>query len=580
MIKTCKLCGKQFESTSGRKTICDDKHYTKCVICGKQIEIKYKDYIPKTCSTECRMKLKDQTCLEKYGTRDPGNSEAAKEKRRQTNLSRYGVDNPSKSKEVVNKIKDTWIAKYGVENVSQLDSHKKQVTEAWKNKSSSELSEIQNKRINTSRERWGVDNPRQNEEISEKIKQTVIERYGVDCPLKNPEVRNKANKTLIERWGTLYPTQLQVIQDKTVKTCQMRYGVDRYQQTDECKQRFKDYFLEKYGVDNPAKVDEFVEKRIKTNQDRYGVSAAFLLPEYQDKMIEGMRNSSHSRISSVNRKFSELLASLGIHNELEFRLENRFFDICIPDSRILVEIDPSWTHSTHPTIFDGVPADYHRMKTQLAEKHGYRCIHVFDWDSTDKIISLIKHDETIFARNCTIDYVSADVADRFLNLNHIQGTVSHQIVCIGLFYENRLVEIMTFGTPRYSSKYQWELLRLCFELGSNVVGGASRLFKRFIDDMNPESIISYCNRAKFKGDVYTKLGFKYVRTNSPTKWWSKASRVISDTLLRQRGYDQLFGTNYGKGTSNEQLMIDNWWLPVYDCGQAVYELNLTKADLR
>ena len=98
--------------------------------------------------------------------------------------------------------------------------------------------------------------------------------------------------------------------------------------------------------------------------------------------------------------------------------------------------------------------------------------------------------------------------------------------------------------------------------------------------MNPESIISYCNRAKFKGDVYTKLGFKYVRTNSPTKWWSKASRVISDTLLRQRGYDQLFGTNYGKGTSNEQLMIDNWWLPVYDCGQAVYELNSTKADLR
>ena len=32
-----------------------------------------------------------------------------------------------------------------------------------------------------------------------------------------------------------------------------------------------------------------------------------------------------------------------------------------------------------------------------------------------------------------------------------------------------------------------------------------------------------------------------------------------------------FGTNYGKGTSNEQLMLDNGWLPVYDCGQAVYE---------
>ena len=34
-------------------------------------------------------------------------------------------------------------------------------------------------------------------------------------------------------------------------------------------------------------------------------------------------------------------------------------------------------------------------------------------------------------------------------------------------------------------------------------------------------------------------------------------------------------TNYRKGTSNEQLMIDYGWLPVYDCGQAIY---LTSAD--
>ena len=27
---------------------------------------------------------------------------------------------------------------------------------------------------------------------------------------------------------------------------------------------------------------------------------------------------------------------------------------------------------------------------------------------------------------------------------------------------------------------------------------------------------------------------------------------IIDNLLRQRGFDQLFGTNYGKGTSNEK----------------------------
>jgi hypothetical protein len=56
----------------------------------------------------------------------------------------------------------------------------------------------------------------------------------------------------------------------------------------------------------------------------------------------------------------------------------------------------------------------------------------------------------------------------------------------------------------------------------------------------------------------------------PQEIWSKGSQKITANLLRAHGYDQLFGTNYGKGTSNEELMLQNGWLPVYDCGQRVY----------
>ena len=38
----------------------------------------------------------------------------------------------------------------------------------------------------------------------------------------------------------------------------------------------------------------------------------------------------------------------------------------------------------------------------------------------------------------------------------------------------------------------------------------------------------------------------------------------------QRGYDQLFGASYGKGTSNKDLMIQNGWREVYDCGQSTW----------
>ena len=45
---------------------------------------------------------------------------------------------------------------------------------------------------------------------------------------------------------------------------------------------------------------------------------------------------------------------------------------------------------------------------------------------------------------------------------------------------------------------------------------------------------------------------------------------ITDNLLRQRGYDQLFGTSYGKGTSNRQLMLENNFIEIYDAGQSIY----------
>ena len=130
---------------------------------------------------------------------------------------------------------------------------------------------------------------------------------------------------------------------------------------------------------------------------------------------------------------------------------------------------------------------------------------------------------------------------------------------------------MSFGASRFDKMYQIELLRLCSHSSYVVVGGAQKLFLHALaDNPNWMSIISYCDLAKFAGDVYYKLGMKKERITPPQIVWSKGKQKITSMLLRQRGYDQIFKTNYGKGTSNEQLMLENGWLPVYDCGQAVF----------
>ena len=48
---------------------------------------------------------------------------------------------------------------------------------------------------------------------------------------------------------------------------------------------------------------------------------------------------------------------------------------------------------------------------------------------------------------------------------------------------------------------------------------------------------------------------------------------ITDNLLRQRGFDQLFKTDYGKGISNEELMLNAKFVEIYDCGQSTYIYN-------
>ena len=104
-----------------------------------------------------------------------------------------------------------------------------------------------------------------------------------------------------------------------------------------------------------------------------------------------------------------------------------------------------------------------------------------------------------------------------------------------------------------------------------MVGGSNKLFKYFVRNYTPKSIISYCDMSKFSGQVYGELGFKLLRFNPPSLHWCKGkTKHITDNLLRQIGFDQLFNTNYGKGTSNYDLMIQHKWFGVYDCGQNTY----------
>lgn len=591
--KICKYCGKEFIPDNYRQVYCNEPHYGPCPVCGKPVLIKEMYIGPQCCSPECTQKLREQTNMERYGVKAAAMAEQVKDKIKNTNLERYGVTHYSKTEEYKEKYKNTIRERYGVDSPLQAESIKAKWHETSMTKYGTPIPamskqvrdkinatamshggygmqrpEVRAKIEATNLERYGCASSLGNSEIRAKAKNTIKLRYGVDNPLKCKTILSKLRTTNVKRYG--FPTALQnpTVKQKALDTLYNHYGILNPMESTELVQKsqenLKNAMLLKYGKPYSMQIDSIRQKMSDTFLEKYGV------PWYC--MTEDCNAANSQRISKPNALFARRLESAGIGCEFEKLIECKPYDLYIPDMHTLIEVDPTYTHNSFGNHWnpEGLDAKYHLLKTQLAQRNGYRCVHIFDWEQWNKIIDLFKHKQVIYARNCEIRNVDTFECLFFENKYHLQGSVRKQAYKFGLYYNGKLVELMTFGIPRYNKAYQWELLRLCTHTDYKVVGGASKLFKHFIKECDPVSIISYCDLSKFTGSVYTAIGMTLDHTSAPAKHWSKSTEHITDNLLRQRGYDQLFGTDYGKGESNEKLMLENGWLPVYDCGQAVY----------
>lgn len=393
----------------------------------------------------------------------------------------------------------------------------------------------------------------------DKYSATCQERYG-GVGFQSDELKEKSRATTLERYGAANIRQSEFFKQKASEVKEERYGDPHYNNLE----RYKQTCLERYGVENASQAEEVKNKISQTVQERYGVKWACMRPEI------AYRNDS-----GPNRAFARLLESNGIEYDREFPLDNRRYDFKIGAK--LIEINPYATHNSTWGI-KGQPGKdprYHYEKSKLANENGYQCIHVFDWDDRDKIIQLLQPRKNLYARKLELKEIPQLEANRFLKQYHLQGGSKMQNPCYGLYLNGELIEVMTFGKPRFNKNYEWELIRLCTKTGYCVVGGAERLFKAFIRDHNPNSIISYCDNAKFTGNVYTRLGFEHKSAGAVSRhWYNPETGVhITDNGLRFKGFDKLLGSTYGtfgKGTSNDDLMREHGFYEVYDAGQSVY----------
>jgi len=143
-------------------------------------------------------------------------------------------------------------------------------------------------------------------------------------------------------------------------------------------------------------------------------------------------------------------------------------------------------------------------------------------------------------------------------------------VNLGLFYNDTLVSIMSFSKSRYNSKYEYELIRFCNLLYTNIPGAASKLLTYFERNYNPKSIISYANRRWSQGNVYEKLGFIFSHYTNPNYFYFRNSEKIESRQKFQKHKLKNILLNFDETKSESENMLSNGYNKIYDSGNKAY----------
>lgn len=169
------------------------------------------------------------------------------------------------------------------------------------------------------------------------------------------------------------------------------------------------------------------------------------------------------------------------------------------------------------------------------------------------------------ARACTVGEVDSKTEKAFLNHNHLQGYHPSSL-CYGLFYRGSLVSLMSFVKPRFNKKTDWELLRFCNKLNTQVVGGASRLFSR-----RPKgSIVSYSDSRLSLGHLYENLGFVRQFINSPGYYYTNDYQTFYSRVKFQKHKLPKILEIFDPFKTEWENMQANGFDRIWDCGTTTW----------
>lgn len=398
--------------------------------------------------------------------------------------------------------------------------------------------------------------------------------------------KDKREKTSLERYGEKNQFKSGNFKEKYKQTNLLKWGTEHFRSSDKWRDTFgngeikkrKETIFKQFLIDNPQVVDQD-EKNFIIKCNIHGQSKIPKGLFTNRKMIKTELccecNPIESNVSGKEILLFKLISELYDGEIIQsYKINRKEIDIYLPELKIGFEFNGLRWHSE---LF--VTNDYHIKKTKMCGENDIRLIHIFedDFDFNRDIVksivgNILNTSNRIYARKTNIKIIKdKNIVKEFLTKNHLQGFVNTNIN-YGLYYNDELISTMTFmKTRKVLNKNQkdgeYELVRFCNKVGVSVVGGASKLFKHFIKDYNPISVLSYCDISWANGDLYKNLGFNLIGVSKPNYHY-----VINSRRENRINYQKhkLVKKGYDKNLTEVEIMGGLGYYRIFNCGNEKY----------
>jgi hypothetical protein len=370
--------------------------------------------------------------------------------------------------------------------------------------------------------------------VQEKVRATCKSRFGTENPFANAEIQKRSKSTMIQKYGVENISQLRkkLVADKNI-TVEQWFNMQS-EPKPASYQSFGAMFL--YGTGSNTFTTEQLEHFL--NEFR---SAKTKLERLGEQLFE----QTH-----YNKKPSPT-----IPYRPDFKLNERVF----------VNVDGLYWHSENEKA-----KNYHVEVRKAFELESYRIFQFYEDEIRNKssiVSSIVKHaigktERKIHARKTEIKNVSQQEATKFLEDNHLMGSIKGNHIGLYDCVNNCLVSLLTYKVFRKKKCLVVE--RFCSKNNCLVNGGFSKLLKRllsiaFSKDVNE---IHYWTDLRYAtGAHLISHGFKI---HKETLGWKWSDGINTYNRLRCRANMD------DRKLTEKEYAHEKGWYRIYDAGQRLY----------